>query len=257
MLSLPANRRLIKHCAALHKKLPPQFAQLLQRARTERLHAKASVPQTPAPRIHCGARLRRDRNQPVVFKKPDRLRAQLVQARRSQAHRRADRITPILAAQACETAETTSPMVRAIGPIAPRIENGPTHGGRCPTPGIRPGVGFSEQMPGKVRRHPYRPAAVAAQSRCRHPRRNRRRLATARSTRRSVRGPRDYACVHAADSPSRRPSEIPGSSSCPESALPPHAAVPPPPHPRAESRPCAAGSRFRTDIPRSRLTTSP
>src|SRR5208282_3129735 len=33
--------------------------------------------------------------------------------------------------------------------MAPRIENGPTHGGRCPRPGIRPGVGFSEQMPVK------------------------------------------------------------------------------------------------------------
>ena len=43
----------------------------------------------------------------------------------------------------------TSPIVRAIGPIAPSVENGPTHGGRCPRPGIRPGVGFSEQMPVK------------------------------------------------------------------------------------------------------------
>ena len=40
-------------------------------------------------------------------------------------------------------------MVRAIGPIAPRIENGPTQAGRWPLPGKRPGVGFSEQMPVK------------------------------------------------------------------------------------------------------------
>ena len=40
-------------------------------------------------------------------------------------------------------------MVRAMGPIAPRIENGPTHGGRCPRPGMRPGVGLNEQMPVK------------------------------------------------------------------------------------------------------------
>ncbi len=40
-------------------------------------------------------------------------------------------------------------MVRAMGPMAPRIENGPTHGGRWPRPGMRPGVGLSEQMPVK------------------------------------------------------------------------------------------------------------
>ena len=40
-------------------------------------------------------------------------------------------------------------MVRAIGPIAPRNENGPIFGGKCPTDGIRPAVGFSEQMPQK------------------------------------------------------------------------------------------------------------
>src|SRR5262252_2042287 len=40
-------------------------------------------------------------------------------------------------------------MVRAMGPMAPRNENGPTQGGRCPMPGMRPGVGFSEQMPVK------------------------------------------------------------------------------------------------------------
>ena len=40
-------------------------------------------------------------------------------------------------------------MVRAMGPIAPSVEKGPTHAGRCPAPGIRPGVGFSAQMPVK------------------------------------------------------------------------------------------------------------
>jgi len=40
-------------------------------------------------------------------------------------------------------------MVRAMGPIAPSVAKGPTHGGRCPRPGIRPGVGLSEQMPVK------------------------------------------------------------------------------------------------------------
>ena len=36
-----------------------------------------------------------------------------------------------------------------MGPMAPSVEKGPTQGGRWPRPGIRPGVGFSEQMPVK------------------------------------------------------------------------------------------------------------
>ena len=37
--------------------------------------------------------------------------------------------------------------MRAIGPTTPSNANGPTEGGKCPVAGIRPGVGFSPQMP--------------------------------------------------------------------------------------------------------------
>ena len=39
--------------------------------------------------------------------------------------------------------------VRAIGPMAPRMAKGPSHDGRCPRAGTRPGVGLSEHMPVK------------------------------------------------------------------------------------------------------------
>jgi hypothetical protein len=118
-------------------------------------------------------------------------------------------------------------MVRAMGPIAPRIENGPTHGGRCPRPGIRPGVGLSEQMPVKcagTRTDPPlslpRPAADSS-------RRDGRRLAPARSARRAVKVPGIVRAPMEQDSRSHRPSETRGSWSCPESTLLPRAAAPP------------------------------
>src|SRR6476619_7587133 len=37
--------------------------------------------------------------------------------------------------------------VRAIGPTTPSRANGPTDAGKCPVAGIRPGVGFSPQIP--------------------------------------------------------------------------------------------------------------
>src|SRR5260370_8075994 len=40
-------------------------------------------------------------------------------------------------------------MVRAIGPTTPIQENAPTPAEKCPVAGIRPGVGFSPQMPQK------------------------------------------------------------------------------------------------------------
>src|SRR5271163_3891580 len=43
----------------------------------------------------------------------------------------------------------TSATVRAIGPTTPSQEKAPSLGGKCPVPGIRPGVGFSPQMPQK------------------------------------------------------------------------------------------------------------
>src|SRR5581483_5984386 len=42
-----------------------------------------------------------------------------------------------------------SPMVRAIGPTTPNKANGPTEVGKWPVEGIRPGVGFSPQIPQK------------------------------------------------------------------------------------------------------------
>ncbi len=42
-----------------------------------------------------------------------------------------------------------SPIVRAIGPTTPNIENGPADCGKCPVEGIRPGVGFKPQIPQK------------------------------------------------------------------------------------------------------------
>ncbi len=83
----------------------------------------------------------------------------------------------------------TSPMVRAMGPMAPRIENGPTHGGRCPRPGIRPGVGLSEQMPVKCAGTRTDPPLSLPKPRRGHPRRNGRRLAAARSARRALQVP--------------------------------------------------------------------
>src|SRR5882762_5147303 len=43
----------------------------------------------------------------------------------------------------------TSAMVRAIGPTTPIQENAPAPGGKCPVAGMRPGVGFSPQIPQK------------------------------------------------------------------------------------------------------------
>ena len=80
-------------------------------------------------------------------------------------------------------------MVRAMGPMAPRIENGPTQGGRWPRPGMRPGRGLERTDAGEMRRHAHRAAAVAAQSRRGHARRDGRRLAAARSARRALQIP--------------------------------------------------------------------
>src|SRR4029077_8870524 len=39
--------------------------------------------------------------------------------------------------------------VRAIGPTTPIQEKAPAPGGKCPVAGMRPGVGFSPQIPQK------------------------------------------------------------------------------------------------------------
>src|SRR5579864_1769905 len=51
----------------------------------------------------------------------------------------------------CITSDRTfkSEMVRAIGPTTPNRANGPTDCGKCPVAGMRPGVGFSPQIPQK------------------------------------------------------------------------------------------------------------
>ena len=107
----------------------------------------------------------------------------------------------------------------------------------------------------KVRRHSYRSATVAAQSRRGHPRRNRRRLAPARPARRALQIPGISRAPMKQSSRSHKPSETPGSWSCPESTLLQRAAAPPRPHPLSESRPCAAGCRSRTDSPQSQSMT--
>src|ERR1700722_7087184 len=40
-----------------------------------------------------------------------------------------------------------SATVRAIGPTTPSKANGPTEVGKCPVAGMRPGVGFTPQIP--------------------------------------------------------------------------------------------------------------
>src|SRR5271156_5735133 len=51
----------------------------------------------------------------------------------------------------CKTSKSarTSATVRAIGPTTPSHENAPLLEGKWPVAGIRPGVGFSPQMPQK------------------------------------------------------------------------------------------------------------
>src|SRR5271170_5413225 len=51
----------------------------------------------------------------------------------------------------CKTPKSTrtSATVRAIGPTTPSQGNAPLLGGKWPVAGIRPGVGFSPQMPQK------------------------------------------------------------------------------------------------------------
>src|ERR1700721_1696347 len=52
----------------------------------------------------------------------------------------------------CEATRNSSPThanERAIGPIAPSVENGPTHGGTCPIGEILPEVGLKAQIPEK------------------------------------------------------------------------------------------------------------
>ena len=83
----------------------------------------------------------------------------------------------------------TSAIVRAMGPIAPRIENGPTHGGRWPRPGMRPGVGLSEQMPVKCAGTRTEPPLSLPSPAADMPAAMRRRLASARSARRALQVP--------------------------------------------------------------------
>src|SRR5580700_5620448 len=49
----------------------------------------------------------------------------------------------------CITSNSTfkSETVRAIGPTTPIKAKGPTEVGKCPVAGMRPGVGFSPQIP--------------------------------------------------------------------------------------------------------------
>ena len=117
--------------------------------------------------------------------------------------------------------------------------------------------GLERTDAGKVRRHPHRSAAVAAQPARRKPRRNGCRLAAARSARRPLQIPGIPRCARAADSRSRTPSGTPGNWSCPESTLPPRAAAPPPPHLRAGTSPLCSRLPISHRYPASQSKTSP
>ena len=182
------NLRRVEHGPALHKKLPPQLPQQLQRARPERLHAKARIAQRRRRSVHSRARFRRNRNQSVVLKKTNPVRPQFIQAGLAQGNRRTDRVERVLAAQRAE-------QQRHIG-------HGARQGANCAEDRERPHA--RRQMPAsrnpsrrrlqradarEVRRHAHRSAAIAAQPSRRKPRSNRRRLAAARSARRALQVP--------------------------------------------------------------------
>ena len=184
-----ANLGRIKHGSALHKKLPPQLAQLLQRARPERLHAETRLTQRCRRCVHCGARLRSHWNEPVVFKNSNGIRPQFVEARWAQRDRRACRVARILPTQRAKHQ-------RHVGNGARQWPNRPKNLKR---PHARRQMAAARNAPrrrleradaGEVRGHAHRAAAIAAQPRRRKPCGDASRLASARPARRALYVPR-------------------------------------------------------------------
>jgi hypothetical protein len=181
----PANLWRIEHGPALHKKLPPQ----LGAAVPECADLKGST-RKPASRSAAAAACTAARVSGVTEpgRHPRKIQSCLPAVRRNSA----PAMQSADSAGSCgswplsvRNISATSAMVRAIGPIAPSVENGPTHGGRCPRPGIRPGVGLSEQMPVKCAGTRTEPPLSLPRPGRRKSRRNGCRLAAARSARRA------------------------------------------------------------------------
>jgi len=131
--------------------------QLLQSTWPERLHAKAPRRSAAAAAACTAARVSGvTGTSPSSSKNPIRFVRNSSGFGSRNAIGRTRRIVWVLP-QSVRNSRATSLMVRAMGPMAPRIWNGPTHGGKCPRPGIRPGVGLSEQIPVKCAAHATHP----------------------------------------------------------------------------------------------------
>ena len=140
--------------------------------------------------VHRRARLRRYWNEAIVFKESNCLRSQFFRARMPQRHRRTRRIKRVLPAQSVETCSATSCNRARHWPDRAQNRERP-HARRQMPPSRNPAWRWLQRADAReVRRHAHRPAAVATQSRGGHPRRNRRRLAPARSARRALEVPR-------------------------------------------------------------------
>src|SRR6266576_6324244 len=61
----------------------------------------------------------------------------------------ADSASPASGPAVTSKSKRTSATVRAMGPTTPIQEKAPEPGGKCPVAGMRPGVGFSPQIPQK------------------------------------------------------------------------------------------------------------
>src|ERR1700691_4591039 len=99
----PVYQRIEKHGAAANKELPPQLPRLFQRPGTERAHAEALDLERP-----------RRKSSRDSFLRPT---GGLTGSRASCPER-------------VMKSKVTSRMVRAMGPIAPRMAKGPSQGGR-------------------------------------------------------------------------------------------------------------------------------
>jgi len=118
-----------------------------QASADERAQPKARIAESGRRGADGSARFRRDRHNFIVLKEPMYWRA-VHRAPLAKGYRRTVGSSGSWP-PSVRNSRATSRMVRDMGPIAPRTENGPTQGGKCPRPGKRPGDGLKEQMPVK------------------------------------------------------------------------------------------------------------
>src|SRR5579883_1614239 len=144
----PGNQRRIKHCSTLNKKDMPQPARLSNDegrngATLKPWRSSAAAASRTACRVSGITGVSpSSSNQPmgICFASAIEILRILTGAPLGSAG---------CLPATVRNSRSTSAMVRAIGPIELRMENGPVQGGKCPADGMRPEVGLSAQMPEK------------------------------------------------------------------------------------------------------------